>query len=172
VSRWKPETPGQKSRRRRRQIANREKDNAKLRKKYKHDSAYRFAKIEASRRHTHSMTTHTRGVQSERRCAKRWRDRQFLLRSAWPKHELEVGSVVLLSELMRPVYVVELDGKRQIEIWPPNDLAQFWLSDAAARQIVSSPKSAAAANLVARCTARTPNPQVSNKPLDTTRQTA
>jgi hypothetical protein len=132
----KPESPAAKSRRRRRQINRREEDNAKLRKKYATNSEYRFAKLAARREQTARLTTSDRAVLNERACAKRWRDRQFLLRSSsWPKHELEL-SVILTQELLRPMYIIERDGKREIENWPPNDLAQFWPASSAAEAAV------------------------------------
>jgi hypothetical protein len=145
----KPETPAQKSIRRRRQIDRRDDDNKKARAKYAEDTAYRNAKLEAARRQTAALNTHQKGLNSERRCAKRFRDRQSLVRSSWNKDQLATGSVILLQELMNPRYIIEHDGKRESERWPPNDMAQFWLSDAAA--VASVPRGRARLRSLTGC---------------------
>jgi len=127
----KPETPAQKSIRRRRQIDRREKTNAELREKYRDDAGYRAAKVEASRRQNAALTTAKKGELTERRCAKRARAHPEP-RSWW--FVLERPVTLTRNEIEHPTYIViDPRGKRSIEFWPPSyhDPAEFWLASSA-----------------------------------------
>ena len=100
---------------------------AALRKKYRRNKKYRLAKIAAARRQTAALTTSKKGELSERRC------RQYsLTRSSWLAWLDAGASIVNANELDSPKFIIERDGKRERESWPPNDLAQFWLASSAA----------------------------------------
>jgi hypothetical protein len=100
---------------------------AALRKKYRRNKKYRLAKIAAARRQTAALTTSKKGELAEHRCARR-----SLTRPSWLPW-LDAGTSILnMHELESPTFIIERDGKRQRESWPPNDLAQFWLASSAA----------------------------------------
>ena len=108
-------------------IAHRSELAAALRKKYRRNKKYRLAKIAAARRQTAALTTSKKGELAEHRCARR-----SLTRPSWLPW-LDAGTSILnMHELESPTFIIERDGKRQRESWPPNDLAQFWLASSAA----------------------------------------
>ena len=122
------ESNAAKSRRRRRQIADREAANARLRKKYRTNAKYRRAKIKAARRQTRTRTTHQKGVLAERRVARRWKHRaKNDSKSRWlqaNEHQAEI----LLQELICPVYIIRRPPRTgELEQWPLEDDAARWL---------------------------------------------
>jgi hypothetical protein len=124
------ETQAQKSRRLALHRARYEKDNKKNRERWKTDAVWREKRQREARERGRRLTTNQKGVINERACARRWLARQHLLRSAWPDKELETSTVILLQELMHPMYVVVAPGRRpEYERWPPEDDAQKWLNE-------------------------------------------
>jgi hypothetical protein len=109
----KPETPAQKSIRRRRQIERREIHAARLRKKYATNRAYRRKKIREARRQTKRRTTAAKGELAERRAAKR-----YYASIDWKKLMEEQPTILYAWEIEHPTYIVESPGRqRQIERW-------------------------------------------------------
>jgi hypothetical protein len=116
---------------------------AALRRKYARNRAYRKKKIAAARQQSRRRTAAARAVIAERRCMLRWKPHARTPRSSWPAWS-EYGKTVLLQELMHPTYIIEHpNGSRTAELWPPNDLASFWLADSSCRAQKSNPTSCA-----------------------------
>jgi len=109
-----------------------EADAKKLRDRWHHDSEYRFAKLEASRKKYKNRTPQQRAKYAENLAAKRSRDRQRLrLRTSW-QEILERPYVMELHELKFPIYIIERPGqRREKESWPLHDPAAAWIEFAA-----------------------------------------
>jgi hypothetical protein len=124
------ESNAAKSRRRRRQITNREAANARLRKKYRTNARYRRAKIKAARRQTATRTTHQKGVLAERRVARRWKHRaKNDSKRRWFEAN-ERQAEILLQELICPVYIIRRPPRPgELEQWPLEDAAARWIRE-------------------------------------------
>lgn len=104
---------------------------AALRRKYARNKKYRLAKIAAARRQSRRRTAAQKAVIAERRCMLRWKPHARTPKSSWPTWS-EYGKTILLQELIHPRYIIEHpNGRRELELWPPNDPAAFWLADSA-----------------------------------------
>jgi hypothetical protein len=112
-------------------IDHRDERAAAVRRKYARNRAYRKKKIAAARRQSRRRTAAQRAIVAERRCILRWKPHARTPRSSLGRWS-EYGKTVLLQELMHPTYIIEHpNGRRELEVWPPNDLASFWLADSA-----------------------------------------
>jgi hypothetical protein len=117
-------------------IDHREQLAAAVRRKYARNRAYRKKKIAAARRQSRQRTLEQKAIIAERRCMLRWKPHARTPQSRWPQWS-EYGHTILLQELMHPRYIIEHpNGRRELEVWPLNDLASFWLADSAS---VSNP---------------------------------
>jgi hypothetical protein len=100
---------------------------AAVRRKYARNRAYRKKKIAAARRQTKRLTTAKKGELAERRCMLR-----SLTRDSWNKIFDAQPTILDAWQIENASYIIiEASGKLRRERWPPNDLAQFWIADAA-----------------------------------------
>jgi hypothetical protein len=124
-------------------IDHREQLAAAVRRKYARNRAYRKKKIAAARRQSRRRTLEQKAIIAERRCMLRWKPLARTPQSRRPQWS-EYGHTISLWELMHPRYVIEHpNGRRELEVWPPNDLASLWLADSSCRAQKSNPTSCA-----------------------------